>query len=115
MRSTASRLWEEAAYAVIAEGLGYGKVSRLLLLYFQPQKEVNSHDLACAHQSGSSALRLEIATVEIDIAVTSAIPKLLREARALLVCPNLPIGRPGCKDCQRLDRLIDMTVATACT
>lgn len=97
-----------AVYAVIADRLGYGKASRLLLVYFQPQKEVHDYDLEAAESGGFPAMRFETATVEVDLVVIDAVPKLLREASSLLDQSNPPAGRSGCKDCQRLNQLTDM-------
>jgi hypothetical protein len=92
------------AYAYIAEHTGYGGVSGLALVYTEPVTDGATVARDDIQDSGGVDLRFapRIKWVTLDLAT---IPPLLAKARAILDQTVAPAPWPGCKDCERLDRL----------
>jgi len=93
------------AYALIAERTGFGKVSKLALIYTEPvtdEKTADTDDVNSAEgfQMGFSA---HILAVKLN---TASIPPLLKKARKILELDMVPKGLTGCKDCERLEGIV---------
>jgi len=95
------------AYAVIAERIGYGRVSGLALLYAEPVTDatVASEDRLHRSEGFSMGFDARILPVALD---PEAIPPLLDRVRSILGEGSPPQGRAGCKDCERLDGLVGL-------
>lgn len=94
-------------YALIAENLGLGKVSRLSLIYFQPETEdkhvsdpKNRRDLGFAMGFSAHVLDLELDRLKW-------LDPYLKTARELSDMPRAPQPLEGCQDCLKLSVLID--------
>jgi hypothetical protein len=95
------------AYAFIAGRKGYQPISRLSLLYLEPQVGVGSD---------SEELSLSFAAVRREVAIMpELIPGLLRQALDILNSSGLPIGHKDCENCQQLDRLFSLLIDTTDT
>jgi hypothetical protein len=110
-------------YAYIAEATGYGPVTQLSLIYFEPQTDP---DLATAaglapaaapgpvlvpsrgvtHRDRAGAwLEFRARRKDVPLQGSHAIRDLLRRARALFDRADPPEGAAGCEDCRRLGEI----------
>lgn len=99
------------AYAYIGERLGEGlelsPVSRLALIYMEPQtEEEEAQDPALTDARGFS-MGFAAKVVEVDLKPEKLVPPLLRKVKAMAALENPPEGTPDCKDCEALASLID--------
>ena len=95
------------AYALIAEAIGMGRISGLTLLYTEP---VTDELAAVAPENARGdgfAMGFSANLHSIPLQPEIVTP-LLREARALLDLAEAPLGRSGCKDCERLEGLMNL-------
>lgn len=91
-------------YALIAERLGMGQVSRLALVYGEPMAEADS--TLCSERGYAMRFVATIVPVQLQPEI---IPPLLARARRICDEPRAPSGRDGCEDCRRLNGLIKAT------
>jgi hypothetical protein len=94
------------AYAYIGERIGFEPVRGLGLFYFEPRTDI-SEDTVIEYVSGEGFnmnFKGSFHPVELDAGI---IPPLLGRARELYDSSQIPPGRSGCKDCERLDHLLD--------
>jgi hypothetical protein len=90
------------AYAFIAQRIGYSPVTRLWLLYLEPQA-------GRATSAGPPELALSFAPVLHSIALDEGLVfKLLHRAQELLRLERPPVGRDGCEHCRQLERLMEL-------
>lgn len=95
------------AYALIGEARGFSPVSALALIYAEPVTDhlAAAHDVN--HRDDGFAMGFSIKVLPVKLA-TSKIPRLLRRVREILDLPEPPVGRTGCKDCFKVDGLLNM-------
>ena len=95
------------AYAYIGERLGLSPVRRLALVYMEPiTDEQTARDPRLVDNRGFS-MGFEATVVDVDLRPEKLIPPLLRRVRDVADMERVPLGLPGCKDCQALDSLMD--------
>jgi hypothetical protein len=102
-------------YAYIAEATGYGPVTQLSLIYFEPQTDPELSTapgpvLVPPRASGKSERTgawLEFRARRKDVALQGShtIRNLLMRARALFDRADPPDGAAGCEDCRRLGEI----------
>lgn len=92
------------AYRYIAERLGYGQVSTLGLIYFEPTTDAVD---GMSHQTTAAGANMPFATRSIEMPRTSdeKIAKLLADVRHIHDAVAPPCCRPGCRDCESLARI----------
>jgi hypothetical protein len=93
-------------YAHLLESNGIGKVDRAALVYFQNQAKINQEDpLKLLNVEGfTMPFEVKIHMVELDM---SALEPLLEQIREYADLSNPPEGLIKCKDCSRLQSLLD--------
>lgn len=91
-------------YYLIATQLGLCQVKDLALVYAEP---VSEHGIS-AHQKDGFIMNFKSKIVPVNINV-SIVQSLLWKIREIYDMKNVPSGRKGCKDCLRLNGLIDAT------
>jgi hypothetical protein len=110
-------------YAYIAEATGYGPVTQLSLIYFEPQTDpdlsaaavpapaaahgpvlVPSRDAVHRDRTGAW-LEFRARRKDVPLQGSQAIRDLLRRARTLFDRADPPEGAAGCEDCRRLDEI----------
>jgi hypothetical protein len=97
------------AYALLGEQCGFNPVAGLALVYMEPvtdePSDAASHCNELGFEMGFSAhvLRVRLKPDLID--------PLLARVREIHDMPTSPPGRPGCKDCQLVDRLVSLAQA----
>ena len=95
------------AYGFIGEENGVAPVSSLALLYFEP--ETTPEDAVRPESAMEHGFRMgfksAIKPVERD---PSLVTGLLRKAADLMRLDSPPEGREGCKDCAKLDGLLEV-------
>jgi len=85
---------------------GYSPVTKLGLLYFEPQ-QLNELDdgLETALMTDGFAMQFCPRYLEVEWQPQEILPPLLYEAKRLLDLPKPPPSTSGCNDCQRLHQL----------
>ncbi len=96
------------AYAFIGQEAGIAPVTRLALLYFEPETEQATaiHDANCMDSGFRMPFCCHIQQVELDV---STIPPLLEQVRFFCESRSVPDPNPACKDCERLEALFSLT------
>ena len=92
------------SYALIAERLGFGEVTRLALIYAEPVTDVAAAQSGI-HSPDGFSLSFAVSVHPVDLNTGRIFP-LLKRARSLFDLPVPPPRRPGCQDCARLDALV---------
>lgn len=87
-------------YAAIAERLGIGKVSKLCLVYFEP--ETTNEDAAdeVNHRPAGFALGFAAHILAVALSPEKWLTPFLSQARSLSDLRYPPHGNPNCRDCQ---------------
>jgi len=96
-------------YSLIATRIGMGKVSGIGLVYFEPLTEVDASTIDSIILDNGFSMKFTAKLLPLRLEPKKISP-LLRKVRAIHDQPDPPDGRPGCKDCQLLDGLME-TVA----
>lgn len=98
------------AYAYIASKLGWAPISAIALIYAEPMTDLN--DAAPGNAARDTGFFMPFkATVKplpLDI---GRVEPLLERFRRLVELKTPPPGRPGCKDCQRVDGMVALMSA----
>lgn len=93
------------AYAIISEHLGLGKVSKLALIYMEPQTESYTE---LSRYSDTDGFYMDFKAYTMDVAIEpEKVHQLLRKARQLLDGP-IPAPNGNCTDCHKLIQLYDL-------
>lgn len=96
-------------YAFIAERIGLGSVSKLALIYFQPETEhENAADPSNSRNRGF-ALGFSAHVLPIEISLDEWLHPYLKKARALFDQSTPPASKSDCEECPLLDGLITLT------
>lgn len=90
------------AYARIAEDRGMGNVSRLALVFFEPQP-VGDLMASCLVDGLGLKLTARVLVIERQPDLLDRMLAKVRELHDLTVPPP---GRPGCEDCRRVNALL---------
>lgn len=91
------------AYAIISEALGLGKISKLALVYMEPQTDSDQEFSKYALEDGFS---MNFRAYTLDIAIDPmSVQNLLTLARNLLDSSVPPAQNKDCKDCFKLAQL----------
>ena len=91
------------SYALIAEGRGYGRVTKLALVYAEPVTDKDAAEGAVSAEGFAMGFSVSIHPVGIDPGI---LVPLFQRAREIYDLPHPPPGREGCEDCRKLDSLI---------
>ena len=91
------------SYALMAERLDYGRVTKLALVYAEPVTDRAVAEGAVSAEGFAMGFSVSIHPVGIDPGI---LDPLFQRARELYDLPHPPSGREGCEDCRRLDSLI---------
>jgi hypothetical protein len=92
-------------YAAIAEHLAIGRVSRLALVYAEPVTDEATAASSEIRRGDGFVMPFSVSIHPVALDLRT-LPPLYRRAREIYDQPEAPEGRPGCKDCERLDRLM---------
>ncbi|MEW5826284.1 MAG: PD-(D/E)XK nuclease family protein [Candidatus Bipolaricaulota bacterium] len=92
-------------YAAIAEHVQMGRVSKLALVYAEPvtDEETAADPRIHTHDGFVLPFSVHIHPVRRE---PERLESLYASAREIYNLPEAPDGRPGCEDCQKLDRLM---------
>jgi hypothetical protein len=93
------------SYALIAEAVGIAPVSAIALIYAEPRTEQADADREANHDAAGFSMGFAAKIKPLDLN-PGMIRSLLARTRELLDLPSPPRGRAGCKDCEKLDKLI---------
>jgi len=94
-------------YALIAEHIGLGTVSRLGLLYYEPQTDITEDDIDSLVQPQGYKMDFQAKGLAVEKEL-SLIPPLLQKARSIYDMPEPPQAKEGCKDCRLVDEMVGL-------
>lgn len=93
------------AYALIAERRGFSPVSKLALIYAEPVTDELTATQPGIHSAGGFVMPFSVYIHPVKLDPARLFP-LFRKAREIFDLAEAPPGRPGCKDCEKLDKLL---------
>ncbi len=96
-------------YAFIAEKIGLGSISKLALIYFQPETEQEHAADPSNSRSRGFALGFSPHILPIEISPDKWLHPYLKKARTLFDLSSPPASRKDCEECSLLERLISLT------
>jgi hypothetical protein len=97
------------SYSVIANRIGLGPVVGLGLIYHEPQTDIDGEDIDSVCNPDGFTMRFVAKLLRVELH-PEMIPPLLARVREICDQPTVPVGRIGCEDCERFDRLIKLAV-----
>ncbi len=100
------------AYAYIANGLGWPPVVAIALIYAEPMTELVDAAPQSAGRDHGFVLPFKAIVKPLPLDLTRVDP-LLERFRDLVELATAPAGRPGCKDCVKLDGLLSVMSAAS--
>lgn len=84
-------------------------MSKLALIYTEPvtdEKTANTDDI-----NSAEGFQMEFSAKILPVKVnTASIPPLLKKAKKILDLDSPPNGLTGCKDCERLEGIVELMV-----
>ena len=92
-------------YALIAEHLEMGRVSKLALMYAEPVTDEDTARTDAVRSEDGFSMPLAVYIHHVPLEPESLDP-LFQLAREIYGLPEAPDRRIGCKDCDKLDRLM---------
>jgi len=95
-------------YAYISEAIGYKPVKDLYLIYFEPPYKESYEAITDGHTNGEGFDMPFKPVIHKIRRNTKEIERLLEKASKTYELSRPPKGLDGCKDCGRLDDLINM-------
>jgi hypothetical protein len=95
------------AYALIAEQIKMGTVSKLALIYTEPvtDKDIANTDEVHSDNGFNMGFSAHILPLELD---TSKIFPLLEKTKDIVSNAKPPLGKKDCKECAKLNSIIDL-------
>ncbi len=93
------------AYALIAERLGFGTVSKLALIYAEPVTDELTAAQPGIHSADGFVMPFSVSIHPIELDMARLFP-LFEQARAIFDLAAAPLGKLGCQDCKKLDALL---------
>lgn len=93
------------AYAVIAEHVKMGTISKLALVYAEPVTDTKTAARADIHTDDGFEMPFAVTVHPVDMK-PARLPFLYRKAREIYDLPEAPDGRTDCDDCKKLDNLM---------
>jgi len=94
-------------YARIAERLGMGGVTRLVLLYYEPKTDISIADLKAVMDETGLLMMFSPVAVPIPLEPES-IPPLLGKAKELFEVTSPPKSKTRCRNCAMVEGMVDM-------
>lgn len=94
-------------YALIGQSRGLAPISGLALVYTEPLTDSNTATQDAVHHKSGFSMPFVARVLNVDLDTGRLRPLLIR-TRDILDRKSAPEGRTGCKDCQRLDGLVDL-------
>lgn len=101
------------AYAYIGERRDFKPVRGIGLVYYEPQTDLSEEWLDSVVMADGFRMPFTAKLLPLKLEPGRIIPPLLRKARQILDLDEPPKGRDGCKDCQRVDALVDLLTRRA--
>ena len=97
-------------YAMIAEKIDLGKVSKLALIYMEPR--TTELDATAKDNNHGNGFKMDFHAniVNVELAPGKFLSPVLKTAQQLLALGTPPEGRVGCKDCALMNDLLNTIV-----
>lgn len=97
------------AYALIAERTNFGTASKLALVYFEPETEIESDNVEkkiTASRGFALDFSAYIKPVELDVKKWTL--PYLQKAREVSNLSSPPDGKPNCQDCEKMNTILSL-------
>jgi len=92
-----------------SHGLARGfPTTALSLIYVEPLTDIPSTEFDLVMSDSGFALNFLATRKNVELRAETLIPELLRKAREIYERSRPAEGKEGCKDCQLLERLMDV-------
>jgi hypothetical protein len=95
------------SYALLCEEYGFNPVSKVGLVYFEPQTTFEDESIHKQIEKGFD-LSFKAKFLEVQLDPRGIILPLLQQVRQLANMEELPDSRPGCKDCGMVHDLVKL-------
>ena len=95
-------------YAYIGNRTGFEPVSGIGLVYYEPNTDLTEEQLDRVILDDGFYMPFSAKILPLDLDPEGMIPPLLKKVREIVDFQEPPAGRPGCKDCVRLDVLVGL-------
>jgi hypothetical protein len=95
-------------YALIAEHCGLKPVSGLGLFYYEPQTDITTDDLESVLLDEGFNMPFKAYLLEIELNPEKMILSLLVKARKIADMKTAPKGNDDCKDCEKLNDILEL-------
>jgi len=93
-------------YAYIFDRMGMGKVGGLVLVYYEPQTEVDADRFDSLLLERGFNMNFKAHLLKLDLDAEGVVKPLLKKVRELGDREDVPEGRRGCEDCGKLGEII---------
>ncbi len=95
-------------YAVIAEQLGMGHVSKLSLIYFEPETDVEHVSDAQNARARGFALGFSAHVLDLELNPDKWLFPYLQQARELIDSTVPPAAGPACRNCEQVNAIMEL-------
>lgn len=95
-------------YAYISEAMGNKPVKDLFLIYFEPPYKERFDELSSKHTTDGGFEMPFLPKIHKIKKDTAEVERLLEKAEKIYSSEKIPSGIDGCKDCSRLNGLIEL-------
>jgi len=96
------------AYAYIAQHNRYSPVSKIALVYLEPQTDLTAENVTEHLLENGLRMVFRARLVELELQAEGLVLPLLERARQLADLQTAPEGVEGCEDCRRLGGLLSL-------
>jgi len=93
-------------YAYIANANGVFPTSALTLIYVEPLTDIPSTEFDLVMDDSGFALNFMATAKKVELKSEALIPELMQRARDIHERSRPPAGEAGCKDCEKLERVM---------
>lgn len=95
-------------YAFIGQDGILNPISALSLIYMEPQTDVAVDRIPDLTSKDGFSLKFKATLKSVELKAPTLIPELLCKAREIYDRANPPDGKESCRDCELLDRLLEI-------
>ncbi len=98
-------------YAMIAESIGIGPISQLVLLYYEPMTdiiEITTDQLNGLVKDDSFLMGFKAHSLDVDLDPEGIVRPLMQEVREMVDRGVVPEGNDDCQDCRRMREVVGL-------
>ena len=88
---------------------GYGACDKAALVYFDPMTHLSEDEHLKQWDDNGMSLRFEAKILPIELNAAELLPPLIEKVREIYESAKPPKGRDGCKNCERIKALFEVS------